>query len=72
MLIFRSEEHLAKWLADWHMPEGATLSLDQCWRLAKVVYGPDRREREWRRLTVDEMEELFAGLGLTSAFWRLR
>lgn len=72
MLIFRSEEHLAKWLKDWHMSQGAILSLEQCWQLAQAFYGPDRRAPEWRRKTVDEIEALFAELGFTSPFWRLR
>ncbi len=72
MLIFRSEEHLEKWLKDWHMPQGAILSLGQCWQLAQEFYGPDRRAPEWRRKTVDEIEVLFAEMGFTSPFWRLR
>jgi len=72
MLIFRSEEHPEKWLKDWRMPQGAILSLEQCWQLAQAFYGPDRRAPEWRRKTVDEIEALFAELGFTSPFWRLR
>ena len=72
MLIFRSEEHLEKWLRDWHMPQGTIISLEQCWQLAQAVYGPDRRVPDWRRKTVDEIETLFAELGFTSPFWRLR
>ena len=55
----------------WNLPRGEVLSLDRCWRLAKAWYGPDRREPEWRRRTVDEAEALFTELGLTSPFWRL-
>ena len=72
MLIFRSEEHLNKWLKDWSMPRGAVISLEQCWKLALAVYGPDRRAPEWRRNTAPEMEALFGELELTSPFWRLR
>ena len=72
MLIFRSEEHLEKWLKDWRMPQGAIISLEQCWQLAQAVYGPDRRAPDWRRKTVEETEALFAELGFTSPFWRLR
>ncbi len=72
MLLFRSEEHVAKWLRDWHLPEGAILSLEQCWRLAQAWYGPDRREPDWRRKTAEEAEALFAQLGLTPPFWKLR
>ena len=72
MLLFWSEEHVHKWCGDWNLPRGEVLSLEECWRLAKAWYGPDRRELGWRRRTVDETEALFAELGLTSPFWRLR
>lgn len=72
MLFFRSEEHLDKWLRDWHLPRGEVLSLETCWRLAQAWYGPDRRDPAWRRRNVDEAMALFAELGLTSPFWNLR
>ena len=72
MLLFRDEGHIEKWCKDWKLPRGATLTLDQSWKLAEAWYGPDRREPEWRRKTVDEAEALFAELGLTSPFWKLR
>ena len=53
------------------MPQGAILSLEQCWQLAQEFYGPDRRPPEWRRKSVDEIEALFAEMGFTSPFWRL-
>jgi len=72
MLLFRSEEHVDCWCKQWKLERGALLSLDQAWRLAQAWYGPDRRERAWRRKTVDETEALLAELGLTSSFWNLR
>ncbi len=71
MLLFRSEEHLDKWLADWRLPRGGILSLDQCWRLAQAWYGADRRAPDWRRKTGEEARQLFSELGLTGAFWEL-
>jgi len=71
MLVFRSEEHVGKWCRDWHMHEGAIVRLGQCWKLAQAWYGPDRRDPQWRRFTVDEAQALFASLGLNSPFWRL-
>ncbi len=53
------------------MSRGEVIPLAKCCRLAQVWYGPDRREPEWRRRTVDEAEELFSELGFTSPFWRL-
>jgi hypothetical protein len=72
MLLFRSEEHIGRWCATWRLPRGAVLSLDSGWKLARAWYGADRREPAWRRRTVDEIERLFAELGLTSPFWSLR
>ena len=72
MLLFRSEEHVDRWCKQWKLERGALLSLDQAWRLALAWYGPDRRERTWRRKTVDETEAMLAELGLTGSFWNLR
>jgi len=72
MLFFRSEEHVDRWCRQWNLSRGALLNLDQGWRLAQAWYGPDRREPDWRRKTVDEAEALFDELGLTSPFWNLR
>jgi len=70
MLIFRSEEHIDQWCAAWRLPRGATLSVEQAWKLADSWYH-DRLSPDWRRRTVDEAHELFGSLGLTSEFWRL-
>ena len=70
MLIFRSEEHIDKWCKMWKLPRGATLSVEQSWKLADLWYR-DRLSPDWRRRTVDETHELLHSLGLTSDFWRL-
>jgi hypothetical protein len=72
MLLFRSEEHIDRWCRAWRFGRGAILSLEQVWGLAQAYYGPDRREPDWRRKTLDETEAVFAALGLTSPFWNLR
>ena len=71
MLFFRSEEHITRWCKAWHFKPGGVLSLETGWNLAQAWYGPDRREADWRRRTVEESEALFAQLGLTSSFWAL-
>jgi hypothetical protein len=71
MLLFRSEEHITRWCSQWNQPFGATLTLDQAWRLAQSWYG-NRLDPEWRRPTLDEAEALVASLGLTGDFWSLR
>lgn len=72
MLLFWSEEHIEKWCTDWNLPLGEHIDLNIACRLAFAWYGPDRRQPDWQRRTVDEAESLFAELGLTSPFWNLR
>jgi hypothetical protein len=72
MLFFRSEEHIDRWCESWRFARGAVMSLDTAWQLARAWYSADRREAEWRRRSVDEVEALFAELGLVGDFWRLR
>jgi len=72
MLLFSSEEHVERWCRDWRFSRGATLSLEQGWRLARAWYGADRGDASWRRPTIEEAEVLLSGLGLVGAFWSLR
>jgi hypothetical protein len=72
MLLFRSEEHIKNWCRQWKFEPGAILDLDTAWRLAHAWYVEDRREPSWRRKTLEEIEALFAELGLVSTFWNLR
>lgn len=72
MLLFRSEEHVERWCQQWHLPHGATLSLDQAWRLARAWFYADRGAPEWRRPPVEDVERLFSSLGLDGGFWQLR
>ena len=72
MLLFRSEEHVEEWCRAWSLQRGATLSPETAWRLARAWYSADRRERAWRRRTVEETEALLADLELTGPFWALR
>lgn len=71
MLAFRSEAHVDRWLAARRLPRGASFPLEQAWRLAHAWYH-DRLDPAWRRKTPEEAEALFADLGLTGDFWRLR
>jgi len=72
MLYFRSEEHIDRWCGVWRMERGGVMTLEQGWRLAFAWYGPDRRAPEWRRKTVDEVEQVFGEIGLISPFWSLK
>jgi hypothetical protein len=72
MLYFRSEEHIDRWCRSWRLDRGAVLTLEQGWRLAVAWFSADRRAPEWRRRTVDEVEQVFGEIGLISPFWNLR
>ena len=71
MLLFRAEEHIENWRTQWNQPRGATLTIDQAWRLADAWYR-NKMDPNWRRATLDETEALLADLGLTGPFWNLR
>ena len=70
MLLFRSEEHLGRWLASKSVPRGGTMTLAQCQDLGRTWYS-DKAEPGWRRKTLDEAQAAFADIGLTGEFWRL-
>jgi hypothetical protein len=71
MLLFRSEEHIGRWMRQWGQPRGGVLTIQQGWDLARAWYG-GRMKPEWRRATLEEAETLLASLGLTGDFWGLR
>ncbi len=71
MLLFRSEEHARQWRDARGLPGATSLSLETGWRLARAWY-TRKLDPDWRRHTIEEAEALFAGLGLTGEFWRLR
>jgi len=71
MLLFRSEEHVEKWLAQRGLQRGAIFSLKQCWQMAHLWYH-DRLSPNYSRRTAAEAEAAFESIGLTGAFWRLQ
>jgi hypothetical protein len=71
MQLFRSEEHVERWLDQRGYGRGELLSLEQVWGLADAWYR-EKLSPDWRRPTPEEAEEVFSTLGLTGAFWRLR
>ena len=68
MNLFRSGEHIERWLAG--REPGATISALKLSELAHAWWGdrltPDRRPR-----TRDDNQAILDRLGLTGAFWRL-
>ena len=68
MRLFRSEEHVERWLAG--RPQGATISVTTLCDLAHAWWG-DRLAPDWRPRTRDENQAILDGVALTGAFWRL-
>lgn len=69
MLFFRSEESLTKWLAARNAKRGAVLSIPQLWDLSWRWYR-DRISPEYHGRTVEQVQEIFREVGLTSEFWQ--
>jgi hypothetical protein len=68
MNLFRSEEHIERWLG--HRAPGATLSVTKLSELAHAWWG-DRLAPDWRPHTREQNQLILDGLGLTDRFWRL-
>jgi hypothetical protein len=68
MLVFRSEDHLQRWLAG--RSPGRTLSLEKLSELAHSWWG-DRLSPDWRPHTREQNQAILDDLGLTGDFWRL-
>ena len=68
MNLFRSEEHIARWLGA--RPAGATIPVAQLSRLAQTWWS-DRLAADWRPHSREQNQAILDGLGLTGPFWRL-
>jgi Alkylmercury lyase len=70
MLLFRSEQHVDRWCAQWNRLRGGTLSLAQGWKLAKLWYG-DRLNPAWKPMNAEQAQSVFRQVGLVGEFWKL-
>jgi hypothetical protein len=68
MNLFRSEEHLERWLAG--RDPGATTSVETLCELAHAWYS-DRLDPDWRPRSVEQNQATLDRLGLTGEFWQL-
>ncbi len=68
MNLFRSEEHVARWLGG--REPGATISVTKLSELAHAWWH-DRLDPEWRPHTREQNQAILDSLGLTGEFWRL-
>jgi hypothetical protein len=68
MNLFRSEEHIARWLAGRR--PGATLAAPKLWELS-CAWWDDRISPEWVPHTREQNQAILERLGLTGEFWQL-
>ncbi len=68
MNLFRSEEHIKRWL-DARQP-GATISVTTLNELAHAWWA-DRLDPDWRPHTAERNQTILRDLGLTGPFWNL-
>lgn len=68
MNLFRSEEHVRRWLGD--RPPGATLPVTTLHALSQAWWG-DRLAVDWHPHTREQNQAILDRLGLAGDFWRL-
>jgi hypothetical protein len=68
MNLFRSEEHLQRWLG--RREPGATISVAKLSELAHAWWS-DRLVPDWRPHTREHNQAILDQLGLTGDFWQL-
>lgn len=68
MNLFRSGEHVRRWLA--RREPGSTLAVGLLSALAHAWWS-DRLAPDWRPHTREQNQKILEALGLTGAFWRL-
>ncbi|MGI8517272.1 MAG: hypothetical protein ACR2ME_02870 [Acidimicrobiia bacterium] len=68
MNLFRSEEHIAAWLAG--RPPGQTLTVSKLSELA-FAWWDDRLAIDWEPHSRQENQAILDALGLTGPFWEL-
>jgi len=68
MNLFRSEEHIARWLAA--RKPGATISITKLSELAHAWWD-DRLSPDWKPHSRQQNQAILDSLGLVGDFWRL-
>ena len=68
MNLFRSEEHVERWLGG--RAAGASIPVTQLCDLADAWWG-DRLAPDWRPHTLDQNQAILDAVGLSADFWRL-
>jgi hypothetical protein len=68
MNLFRSEEHIRRWLGE--REPGATIRVTKLSELAHAWWG-DRLAPDWQPHTREQNAAILERLGLSDPFWRL-
>ncbi len=68
MNLFRSEEHIVRWLGS--RPPGTTTGVEKLSELAHAWWS-DRIDPDWTPRSRDESQAILDGLGLTGPAWQL-
>ena len=68
MLLFRSGDHVDRWLAG--RTPGATIPVSKLAELADAWWD-DRLDPAWQPHTREQNQRILEDLGLTGPFWRL-
>jgi hypothetical protein len=68
MNLFRSEEHVDRWLAG--RQPGATITVAKLCELASAWWH-DRLATDWQPHTREQNQAILDGIGLSGDFWRL-
>ena len=68
MNLFRSEEHVVRWLGD--RPTGAVVPVATLAALA-AAWWADRLDPGWRPHTREQNQAILDAVGLTGPFWDL-
>jgi hypothetical protein len=68
MNLFRSEEHVPRWLGE--RPAGESITVTKLCELAHAWWS-DRLAPDWRPHTREQNQAILDRLGLTGAFWQL-
>ena len=68
MLVFRSEDHVARWLAG--RSGGATIPITKLAELAEAWWW-DRLDPDWQPHTRERNQAILDRLGLAGKFWQL-
>jgi Alkylmercury lyase len=70
VLPFHSPQHIRDWCKRHGVAMGEAVPLQTVSDLARAWYG-SHASPHWRKWTVEQAQEIFSRVGLTSKFWRL-